>query len=101
MNVKFTNRESDKVFCKALEESPDAKKWLLGKMTGYNTSGMKTTLEISIDPYYRGEEEFFKDFSWAIYSQRIDDYGVPVDPIQPIINGGLIYRGNKEYTSHT
>lgn len=101
MNIKFTNRESDQLFCKVLEESQSVKDWLLNKIPGYNNLGMEVTLEICIDSYYRGTEKIFKDFSWSVYSQKVDNYGFVLEAIQPIINGGLIYRGNLEYTSHT
>ena len=101
MNLLFTNRQSDQLFCKVLEESQSVQDWLLNKITGYNNIGMKVTIEISIDPCYRGKEETFKDFAWAIYSQKVDRYNQPSEDIQPIINGGLIYRKDQEYTSHT
>jgi len=101
MNINFTNRESDQAFCKVIDESKTVQQWLLNRISGYNNIGMKVTLEICIDPYYRGTEKVFKDFSWAIYSQIVDNYGRIEGEIQPIINGGLIYRGDSEYSSHT
>ena len=101
MNIIFSDRKSDQAFGNVLDLSKSVQNWLLRSFNGYNNIGMKVTLEISIDPYYRGDEETFKDFSWAIYSQKVDNYGIAEEKIQPIINGGLIYIGEAEYSSHT
>ena len=100
MNLKYSEKTSERAFVEALEESKVVQNWLLNRLTGYINVNDQVTLEIGIDPWTKTDKP---SFCWAIYSQPIDDYGKPVQPVElkGIINGGLIYRGEDNYSSHT
>ena len=100
MNIKFTNKMADVAFTQALNDSTVVKNWLENKMLGYCSVENQVTLEIDIDPWSKTE---LPSFVWAIYSQKIDTYGqlIKEDEYKPLINGGLIYRGEQNYSSHT
>ena len=100
MNLKYTEKMSEKAFVEALEESKVVQNWLINRLTGYINVKGQVTLEIGIDPWTKTEKP---SFGWAIYSCPVDSYGEPVHPAEftGIINGGLIYRGEGNYSSHT
>ena len=101
MNVVFLNKMADIAFTKALNNSQVVKNWIACKMSDYCGVEDQVTLEIDIDPWIKTE---LPSFNWAIYSQKIDNYGQVLNSeveFEHIINGGLIYRGENNYSSHT
>lgn len=99
MNLIFSDKMSDDAFCEAVEESQVAKNWLINRITGYHENKNRVTLEIGIDPWTKTERP---SFNWAIYWQEVDGYGQVInEEFNHIINGGLIYRGEDNYSSHT
>ena len=99
MNLIFSDKLSDDTFCDALEDSQVVKNWLLNRLTNYTNNKSRVTIEIGIDPWTKTEKP---SFNWAIYWQKTDGYGQIIDTeLNHIINGGLIYRGDDNYSSHT
>jgi len=100
MNLKFSKKEADTAFTEALYNSQVVKNWLVNKMSSYESVDNQVTLEIDIDPWTKTE---LPSFGWAIYSQEIDNYGqvIKESEFKPLINGGLIHRGEDQYSSHT
>lgn len=100
MNIKFTTKQADSAFNQALIDSQVVKNWFMNRVTGYDNVEAQVTLEINIDPWTKTEKP---SFDWAIYSQPIDEYGLVENgnTFKNIINGGLIYRGDDNYSSHT
>ena len=99
MNLVFTDKISDVAFCDALEDSQVVKNWLLNRLTNYTNNLNKVTMEIGIDPWSKTEKP---SFNWNIYWREIDSYGLTIgEECNHIINGGLIYRGDDNYSSHT
>ena len=100
MNLKFSNKESDEKFCDALYESTVVRNWLVQKLSSYNNINGKVTLEIGIDPWTKTEKT---SYNWAIYTEETDEYGIvaPGKDAEFLINGGLIHRGEENYSSHT
>ena len=103
MNVEFSNIASSTAFTIALQNSPEAKNWLMSKMEGYISENNRYTLKIMLDPWGTDKE---KDFCWGVYHNKVDEYNEIVGEQFLVINGGLIYRGLDEdgkwkYSSHT
>lgn len=100
MNLKFTDKTSEISFTNALKESKVVQNWLINKLSDYQKVSVQVTLEIQIDPWTKTEKP---SYNWSIYSQKIDDYGLPInkDEFKGILNGGLIHRGDNNYSSHT
>jgi len=103
MNVEFSNIASSAAFTIALQNSPEAKNWIMNIMEGYISEDHKYTLEIMLDPWGNDKK---KDFAWGIHCHKVDEYNAIVGETFHIINGGLIYRGLDEdgkwkYSSHT
>ena len=100
MNLIYSNRTSEKEFVEALYNSKVVQNWLINRLTGYNETEKQVTLEIGIDPWTKTEKT---SFVWAIYSQPVDVNGDAIRDSESkfIINGGLIHRGEENYSSHT
>lgn len=100
MNLKFNSKEADEQFCDALYSSSVVQNWLINKLTGYNNVTGSVTLEVGIDPWTKTEKT---SFDWCIYTEEVDEYGVivPGKDAEFLINGGLIHRGEQNYSSHT
>lgn len=99
MNLVFTDKLSDDAFSDALEDSQVVKNWLLNRLTNYTNNKNSVSIEIGIDPWTKTEKP---SFNWAIYWQEVDGYGQVINQeYNHIINGGLIYRGDDNYSSHT
>ena len=100
MNVIFDCKKSQTAFIEALDESQVVKNWLLSKLLSYMNNPNMMNLHIGIDPWTKTEKP---SFTWAISQQAVDSYGVVKNPTEfkRVINGGLIYRGDNNYSSHT
>lgn len=99
MNLKYSDKDSEREFHDALEGSPVVRNWLINRLLAYSYDDRQATLEIGVDPWTKTEKT---SFSWAIYTQPMDDYGVIAGAqLTGVINGGLIYRGDDNYSSHT
>ncbi|MHA1220155.1 MAG: hypothetical protein ACTSQB_00300 [Candidatus Heimdallarchaeota archaeon] len=100
MNLIFSNKKSDIEFTEALDNSSVVQNWLINRLGGYQNVKGKVVLEIGIDPWSKTEKT---SFVWAIYACHVDEHYELINGknFEHIINGGLIHRGEDNYSSHT
>ena len=100
MELKFSDLESDVLFTEAAQNSPVVRNWLLDRLMAYSSEQLVYTLHISVDSYTHTE---MPSFDWSIWSCSPDDKDKPFGDqgAKMVIVGGLIHRGDTEYSSHT
>lgn len=100
MNLLFTDTKANVAFSTALNESQVVRNWITQKLGTYIIADKKVTMEVMIDPWTKTEKP---SYAWAIYSEEVDGYGLVISGCEKkhILNGGLIYRGDDNYSSHT
>ncbi len=96
MNLILSNPETDSAFNEALTSSQVVRNWLIGKLGAYISEDNKEYfIEITIDPWTKTDKP---SFTWDIYYHTSEDINAEY---HSVMNGGLIYRGNDNYSSHT